>query len=56
VSATKPQLDRYQQVRLDQARRALADAPADEHAEAAWIAATIDRLLGCASFHSLDSK
>ena len=28
---------------------------ADEHAEAAWIAATIDRLLGGASFHSLDS-
>jgi ATP-dependent DNA helicase UvrD/PcrA len=28
---------------------------ADEHMEAAWIAATIDRLLGGASFHSLDS-
>jgi DNA helicase-2/ATP-dependent DNA helicase PcrA len=28
---------------------------ADEHAEAAWIAAMIDRLLGGASFHSLDS-
>ena len=28
---------------------------ADEHAEAVWIAATIDRLLGGASFHSLDS-
>jgi superfamily I DNA/RNA helicase len=28
---------------------------ADEHAEAAWIAATIDQLLGGASFHSLDS-
>ena len=28
---------------------------ADEHAEAAWIAATIDALLGGASFHSLDS-
>ncbi len=28
---------------------------ADEQAEAAWIAATIDRLLGGASFHSLDS-
>jgi uncharacterized protein (TIGR00375 family) len=28
---------------------------ANEHAEAAWIAATIDRLLGGASFHSLDS-
>jgi ATP-dependent DNA helicase UvrD/PcrA len=31
------------------------DDAADEHAEAAWIAATIDRLLGGASFHSLDS-
>ena len=31
------------------------DQAADEHAEAAWIAATIDRLLGGASFHSLDS-
>lgn len=28
---------------------------ADEHAEASWIAATIDDLLGGASFHSLDS-
>jgi ATP-dependent DNA helicase UvrD/PcrA len=28
---------------------------ADEHAEAAWIAAEIDQLLGGASFHSLDS-
>jgi DNA helicase II / ATP-dependent DNA helicase PcrA len=28
---------------------------ADEHAEAAWIAAMIDQLLGGASFHSLDS-
>ena len=28
---------------------------ADEQAEAAWIAALIDRLLGGASFHSLDS-
>ncbi len=27
----------------------------DEHAEAAWIAAAIDQLLGGASFHSLDS-
>jgi DNA helicase II / ATP-dependent DNA helicase PcrA len=31
------------------------DEAADEHAEVAWIAATIDRLLGGASFHSLDS-
>ena len=31
------------------------DEAADEHAEAAWIAATINRLLGGASFHSLDS-
>jgi DNA helicase II / ATP-dependent DNA helicase PcrA len=31
------------------------DEAADEQAEAAWIAATIDRLLGGASFHSLDS-
>jgi DNA helicase II / ATP-dependent DNA helicase PcrA len=31
------------------------DEAADEHAEAAWIAASIDRLLGGASFHSLDS-
>jgi DNA helicase-2/ATP-dependent DNA helicase PcrA len=30
------------------------EAP-DEHAEAAWIAAMADRLLGGASFHSLDS-
>jgi DNA helicase II / ATP-dependent DNA helicase PcrA len=28
---------------------------ADEHAEAAWISATIDELLGGSSFHSLDS-
>jgi DNA helicase II / ATP-dependent DNA helicase PcrA len=28
---------------------------ADEYAEAAWIAAAVDRLLGGASFHSLDS-
>ena len=28
---------------------------ADEQAEAAWIAAAVDRLLGGASFHSLDS-
>ena len=28
---------------------------ADEYAEAAWIAAAIDRLLGGSSFHSLDS-
>jgi uncharacterized protein (TIGR00375 family) len=28
---------------------------ADEHAEAAWIAAAIDQLLGGTSFHSLDS-
>ncbi|HLQ56963.1 MAG TPA: ATP-dependent helicase, partial [Streptosporangiaceae bacterium] len=28
---------------------------ADEHAEAGWIAAAIDRLLGGSSFHSLDS-
>ena len=31
------------------------DEAADEHAEAAWIATTIDQLLGGASFHSLDS-
>ena len=31
------------------------DEAADEHAEAAWIAATVDQLLGGASFHSLDS-
>jgi uncharacterized protein (TIGR00375 family) len=31
------------------------DEAADEHAEAAWIAATIDKLLGGSSFHSLDS-
>jgi ATP-dependent DNA helicase UvrD/PcrA len=30
------------------------EAP-DEHAEAAWIAAQIDQLLGGASFHSIDS-
>jgi uncharacterized protein (TIGR00375 family) len=28
---------------------------ADEHAEAAWIAAAIDQMLGGASFHALDS-
>ena len=28
---------------------------ADEHAEAAWIAAAVDQLLGGTSFHSLDS-
>jgi DNA helicase II / ATP-dependent DNA helicase PcrA len=31
------------------------DEAADEHAEAAWIAATIDQLLGGTSFNSLDS-
>jgi len=31
------------------------DETTDEHAEAAWIAATVDKLLGGASFHSLDS-
>src|SRR5690348_13288052 len=31
------------------------DEAADAHAEAAWIAATVDKLLGGASFHSLDS-
>ena len=43
-------------------RAAGADAPAitvheagDEHGEAAWIAAAIDRLLGGSSFHSLDT-
>ncbi len=43
-------------------RAAAGDGPAlvfhqaaDEHAEAAWIARAIDRLLGGASFHSLDS-
>ncbi len=37
-----------------QARITLHEA-ADEHAEAAWIAQAVDRLLGGASFHSLDS-
>jgi DNA helicase II / ATP-dependent DNA helicase PcrA len=32
-----------------------AHEAADEQAEAAWIAATIDQLLGGASFHSLDT-
>ena len=32
-----------------------AHEAADEHAEAAWISATIDELLGGSSFHSLDS-
>ena len=43
-------------------RAASAGAPAitvheagDEHGEAAWIAAAIDRLLGGSSFHSLDT-
>jgi DNA helicase II / ATP-dependent DNA helicase PcrA len=31
------------------------DEAADEHAEAAWIAGTIDKLLGGTSFNSLDS-
>ena len=31
------------------------DEAADEHAEAAWIAATVDKLLGGTSFNSLDS-
>ena len=37
------------------AGRIVVHEAADEHAEAGWIAATIDRLLGGASFHSLDS-
>jgi ATP-dependent DNA helicase UvrD/PcrA len=35
--------------------RIVVHEAADEQAEAAWIAAAIDRLLGGASFHSLDS-
>ena len=51
--------------RLGRRRRGRAGRPgpgdvslyeaADEHAEAAWIAAAIDQALGGASFHSLDS-
>jgi len=37
------------------ARRITVHAAATEKAEAAWIAKAIDRLLGGASFHSLDS-
>ena len=33
----------------------VAHEAADEHAEAGWISATIDQLLGGTSFHSLDS-
>ncbi|HEY5359857.1 MAG TPA: UvrD-helicase domain-containing protein [Streptosporangiaceae bacterium] len=33
----------------------IAHEAADEHAEAAWVGATIDQLLGGASFHSIDS-
>jgi len=33
----------------------IAHEVADEHAEAAWVSATIDQLLGGASFHSIDS-
>jgi DNA helicase-2/ATP-dependent DNA helicase PcrA len=33
----------------------IAHEAADEHAEAGWISATIDQLLGGTSFHSLDS-
>ena len=36
----------------DAARSSPCDEAADEHAEAAWIAATVDQLLGGASFHS----
>ena len=41
--------------RADHADVVTFDEHADEHAEAAWIAAAIDKLLGGASFHSLDS-
>ena len=52
-----------QAVRTDLAGRATGDSlgavtfheAADEYAEAAWIAAVIDQLLGGTSFHSLDS-
>ena len=52
-----------QAVRADLAGRAPGDSlgavtfheAADEYAEAAWIAAVIDQLLGGTSFHSLDS-
>jgi DNA helicase-2/ATP-dependent DNA helicase PcrA len=37
------------------AARIMVYEAADEQAEAAWIAATIDRVLGGTSFHSLDS-
>jgi superfamily I DNA/RNA helicase len=33
----------------------IAHEAADEHAEAGWISATIDQLLGGTSFHSIDS-
>ncbi len=54
---------RAQAVRADLAGRAPGDSlgavtfhqAADEYAEAAWIAAVMDRLLGGTSFHSLDS-
>jgi ATP-dependent DNA helicase UvrD/PcrA len=39
----------------DPLRAVTVHEAADEHAEAAWIAAMIDQLLGGASFHSLDS-
>src|SRR5215472_964224 len=48
--------------RARRGRAAASSAPAiilheagDEHAEAAWIAGAIDRLLGGSSFHSLDT-
>ena len=54
---------RAQAVRADLADRAPGDSlgaatfhqAADEYAEAAWIAAVMDQLLGGTSFHSLDS-
>jgi DNA helicase-2/ATP-dependent DNA helicase PcrA len=42
-------------VRAAAAGPVIAHESADEHAEAGWISATIDELLGGTSFHSIDS-
>jgi DNA helicase II / ATP-dependent DNA helicase PcrA len=42
-------------VRDGAAEPVIAHESADEHAEAGWISATIDQLLGGTSFHSIDS-
>jgi superfamily I DNA/RNA helicase len=55
VPRRKAQAIRTGRVPGDSIGAVTAQEVADEYAEAAWVAATIDQLLGGTSFHSLDS-